>query len=161
MWGFEYLAAPMKEMPYVNQLLTTWGENHFYAIVAGAVISAVIQSSSATTGIVMGFLLAGTMELDTGVAIILGANIGTCVDALFAGFVSRSKEARLTAYAHTWLNVLGVIAFYLFIDFTFIGQQLSGQPNVNSLISVSSSLSLSRFWSFHLPIILKDYPIYT
>lgn len=131
MWGFEYLAAPLLEMEIVNQLLLTIGNNPFYAVLAGIVIAGTIQSSSATLGITMGFLSSGIMELDTAVAIMLGANVGTCVDVLFAGYVSRAKEAKLTAWAHVWINVLGVLLFLPFIGWlTALGQQLSTHPDV-------------------------------
>ena len=56
----------------------------------------------------MSFLAAGAIPLETGIAIMLGANIGTCATALLAS-IGSGKEARLTAYAHMWLNVGGAI----------------------------------------------------
>ncbi|MDA6131041.1 Na/Pi symporter, partial [Escherichia coli] len=88
--------------------------NYMFAVAAGIVLTAIIQSSTATTGIIMGFLTAGAMDLDTGIAIMLGSNIGTCVDAYLAS-IGSGKEAKLTAFAHIWLNCLGVAAFYPFI----------------------------------------------
>jgi len=130
MWGFETLAKPMKDMAYVKDLLLTLDNNLFYAVLAGAILTAIIQSSTATTGIIMGFLSAGTMNLDTGIAILLGANIGTCVDALVAS-IGSGREGKLTAFAHTWLNILGVAAFYPFIGLLAnLGEFLSSQPDV-------------------------------
>lgn len=129
MWGFETLAAPLKNMESVHALLLSLEHHTFYALLAGIVLTALIQSSTATTGIMMGFLSAGTMPLHTGIAVILGANIGTCVDALVASFVS-GREGRLAAYAHMWLNVLGVALFYPFIGLLAeLGERLSTQPD--------------------------------
>lgn len=161
MWGFEHLAAPLKEMEFVNNMLITIGNNHFYAILAGIVIAGTIQSSSATVGMAMAFLTTGVMELDTAVAVMLGANIGTCVDVLFAGWVSRVKEARLTAYAHTWVNIVGVLVFYPFIGWlTMLGQQLSSSPDVqlahvSVIFNVIVSLLVLPFANQYSNMILK------
>ena len=113
--GFEYLALPLKQYGIIDSLLSAMNDNLLLSVIAGIVITAIIQSSTATTAIIMGFLATGSMELDTGIAILLGSNIGTCVDAFLAS-IGGGKESRLTAYAHIWLNVLGVLAFYPFIQ---------------------------------------------
>ena len=92
MRGFEYLAGSVKDNDMVNQWLLTLDGNYLFAVAAGIVLTAIIQSSTATTGIIMGFLTAGAMDLDTGIAIMLGSNIGTCVDAYLAS-IGSGKEA--------------------------------------------------------------------
>lgn len=150
MWGFESLASPLKDMAFVKELLLTLDQNRLYAVVVGAFLTAIIQSSTATTGIIMGFLSASSMNLDTGIAIILGANIGTCVDALVAA-IGSGREGKLAAYAHTWLNVLGVVVFYPFIGLLAeIGSNLSSQPDVqlahiSVLFNVITSLIVLPF----------------
>jgi phosphate:Na+ symporter len=162
MWGFEYLAHPITEMKFVSEWLLTIGNNPFYAVLTGMVIAGTIQSSSATVGITMGFLMSGIMDLNTAVAIMLGANIGTCVDVLFAGYVSRAKEARLTAWAHVWLNVVGVIVFFPFIGWlSMLGEQLASRPDVqlahisvifNILVSTLVLPFVNQFSKFILKI---------
>lgn len=146
MWGFEALASPLKDTPFMHELLLTLGSSRLYAVLAGAVLTAVIQSSTATTGIIMGFLSADTMNLETGIAILLGANIGTCADALLAS-IGSGKEGKLTAYAHTWLNVFGVALFYPFIGLlAALGSFLSAQPDVQlAHISVIFNVVVSLF----------------
>ena len=130
MRGFEYFAGTLKNIEIVNRLLLTLDENLLYGVAAGILITAIIQSSTATTGIIMGFLTAGSMDLDTGIAIMLGSNIGTCVDAYLAS-IGSGKEAKLSAYAHIWLNIIGVIVFYPFIGIlTSIGLQLAAEVDV-------------------------------
>ncbi|MFE8696738.1 Na/Pi symporter [Cytobacillus sp. FJAT-53684] len=130
MRGFEYFAGTLKNIEIVNRLLLTLDENLLYGVAAGILITAIIQSSTATTGIIMGFLTAGSMDLDTGIAIMLGSNIGTCVDAYLAS-IGSGKEAKLSAYAHIWLNIIGVIVFYPFIGMlTSIGLQLAAEVDV-------------------------------
>ncbi|MBU8879442.1 Na/Pi symporter [Bacillus sp. FJAT-29790] len=150
MGGFEYLAGPLRSIEYVDQLLLNLKESHFLSILAGTFITAIIQSSTATTGIIMGFLTDGAFKLDTGIAIMLGSNIGTCVDVFLAS-IGGGKEARLSAYAHIWLNIIGVMAFYPFINLlTSIGLQLSTAADVQLahigvLFNVSSSLMVLPF----------------
>ncbi|MEH7124088.1 Na/Pi symporter [Bacillus sp. JJ1773] len=130
MGGFEYLAGPLRSIEFVNQLLIELKGSYLLSILAGTIITAIIQSSTATTGIIMGFLSGGAFGLDTGIAMMLGSNIGTCVDAFLASLLG-GKEARLCAYAHIWLNVIGVVIFYPFISFlTSLGLQLASAPDV-------------------------------
>lgn len=159
MGGFEFMAGPLKEVAWVDQLLITLDGSYFYSILAGAGITAIIQSSTATTGIIMGLLTGEAIELDTGISIMLGSNIGTCVTAFLAA-VGAGREARLSAYAHIWLNILGVIVFYPFIGMlTDLGTQLAFQADVqlahvSVIFNVISSLLVlpfaSRFGRFIL-----------
>lgn len=150
MRGFEYLAASVKDNDMVNHWLLTLDGNYLFAVAAGIVLTAIIQSSTATTGIIMGFLTAGAMDLDTGIAIMLGSNIGTCVDAYLAS-IGSGKEAKLTAFAHIWLNCLGVAAFYPFIHvLAVLGESAASSPDVqlahiSVLFNVISSLLVLPF----------------
>jgi phosphate:Na+ symporter len=114
MKGFELLARPLTELPFINNFILSINDNIFLSIITGAVITAIIQSSTAMTGITMGFLTAGLLHLDAGIAIVFGANIGTCITAMIAS-IGGGKESRLAAFAHVWLNVAGVLLFTPFI----------------------------------------------
>lgn len=113
--GFEYLAGPVAELPFMNESLLELNQSHLLSVFAGLLITAIIQSSTATTGIVMGFLSGQIIDIDAGIAIMLGANIGTCVTAYIAS-IGSGLESRLCAYAHIWLNILGVLIFFPFIS---------------------------------------------
>ncbi|MCM3663953.1 Na/Pi symporter [Mesobacillus subterraneus] len=115
MRGFTFLADPVTSLPVVEQALANLNGSHLISIATGTIVTALIQSSTAMTGIIMGFLAEGTLRMDSAVAAMLGANIGTCITALLAS-IGAGKEARLTAYAHVWLNIAGAAAFYPFID---------------------------------------------
>lgn len=150
MSGFEYLAIPLKEMGMIDSLLIHLGNSYLLSIFAGALISGIIQSSTATIGMLMGLLSTGAMELDTAVAIMLGANIGTCMDAFIAA-IGSGREAKLTAYAHIWLNVLGTAAFYPLISWlAAIGKALAQNPDaqlahISVLFNVICSLIVLPF----------------
>jgi phosphate:Na+ symporter len=160
MGGFEHLAGPLREFGFMDQLLLSLNDSYLLSVLAGTVITGVIQSSTATTGIIMGFLTNGAMAVDTGVAIMLGSNIGTCVDALLASF-GGGREARLTAYAHIWLNVLGVAAFYPFIGMlSEMGMHLAASPDVqlahvSVLFNVLCSLLVLPFANSFGKMVLK------
>jgi phosphate:Na+ symporter len=116
MKGFELLANPLTQVPFVKQALMSLNDSIFFSVMAGAVLTAIIQSSTAMTGIAMGFLTAGLLQLDAGIAIVLGANIGTCITAVIAS-IGGGQEAKLAAFAHVWLNVFGVLLFIPLIPF--------------------------------------------
>ncbi|WP_170007718.1 Na/Pi symporter [Bacillus fonticola] len=112
--GFKTLAKPLTEVSFVQTLLHQMDNSILLASLVGIVITALIHSSSATTGIGMGFVAAGVLSMPAAIAVILGANIGTCVTGYMAS-IGSGKEARLTAYAHIWLNVVGVAIFLPFV----------------------------------------------
>lgn len=83
-------------------------------ILAGAVFTALVQSSSATTGVVIALASQGLITLPAGIALIFGANIGTCVTA-FLATLGKGREARQVAIVHIVFNVFGVLLWLGFI----------------------------------------------
>ncbi|MEE4202206.1 MAG: Na/Pi cotransporter family protein [Halieaceae bacterium] len=84
--------------------------NPFFGVAIGAVFTALVQSSSATTGIVIVMASQGLITLETGIALILGSNIGTCVTAWISS-IGKPREAMQAAAAHIVFNVTGVLLF--------------------------------------------------
>lgn len=150
MRGFAFLAGPLTDLPLVQAGLLMMNSSHFWSVLAGTALTAVIQSSTALTGIVMGFLEGDILTLEAGIAAMLGANIGTCITAYLAS-VGAGREARLTAFAHIWLNVLGVAVFYPFIHvFAVIAPLTAAAPEVqlahaSVIFNVLSSLLVFPF----------------
>lgn len=148
--GFEFLAGPLTTIPHIERTMLLINESHLISIVFGAIITALIQSSTAMTGIAMGFLSVGVLNLDTGIAIMLGANVGTCITAYLAS-LGAGRESKLCAYAHIWLNVLGVTIFFPFIEMlAALGPIASAQADVqlahaSLLFNVVSSLVVLPF----------------
>lgn len=162
MSGFEFMAEPLRSIKIIDHLLLTLDNSYFYSILAGTIITGIIQSSTATTGIIMGFLTNHAIKLDTGVAIMLGSNIGTCITAFLAS-IGAGREARLSAYAHICLNIIGVALFYPFISLlTNIGLQLASQADVqlahiSVLFNVVSSLVVLPFAISYGKLIIKIF----
>jgi phosphate:Na+ symporter len=115
MRGFTFLADPVTSLPIAELALSNLNSSHFISIFTGTIVTAMIQSSTAMTGIIMGFLSEGTLSMDSAIAVMLGANIGTCITAMLAS-IGAGKEARLTAFAHVWLNIAGAAVFFPLID---------------------------------------------
>ena len=90
--------------------LFTMFENPFLAAIAGAVLTAVIQSSSASVGILQALSSTGAVSLGAAIPIIMGQNIGTCITALMSS-VGTNKNARRAALVHLSFNVLGTIVW--------------------------------------------------
>ncbi|HHY20639.1 MAG TPA: Na/Pi cotransporter family protein [Bacilli bacterium] len=114
MQGLERLAEPLTSFSLSDSFFNMANESTFIGIIAGMMISLIIQSSTATTAIAMGFVSEGSLSLTASIAIMLGSNIGTCFTAYLAAIGTR-KETKLVAYAHIWLNVIGVTLIFPFI----------------------------------------------
>ncbi len=89
-------------------------ENPFLGALVGAAFTALVQSSSATTGIVIVLAQEGLITLETGIALVLGANIGTAITAVLAA-LGKPRDAMRAAVAHTLFNVGGVILWLPFL----------------------------------------------
>lgn len=160
MKGFEYLAAPLSSIPYIKNLILQLDESHLLSVLTGTLFTGIIQSSTATTGIIMGFLEANIIEIDTGVAMMLGANIGTCITALIAA-IGSGEESKLSAYAHVWLNIIGVMIFFPLISgLANLGIKLAVDPGVqlahiSGIFNVLSSLAVLPFANGFGKLIIK------
>ncbi|MCU0857743.1 MAG: Na/Pi cotransporter family protein [Pontiellaceae bacterium] len=106
--GFE----PLRDLPDFLAWFSKFTPDTWWGIVkctlAGAGITAVIQSSSATVGITMGLAASGIINFETSVALVLGQNIGTTITAWLAS-IGASRNAKRVAYAHIIIKVIGVI----------------------------------------------------
>lgn len=95
----------------VRAFLATF-ENPLLLVLIGALLTAVVQSSSVMTSMTITMVVTGLIDLEQGIYLTMGANVGTCVTALIAGFTS-TKNAKRTALIHLIFNVSGVVAFLL------------------------------------------------
>ncbi|MCI1856574.1 MAG: Na/Pi symporter [Sporolactobacillus sp.] len=115
MAGFSSLARPLAASPTIRDLLADANGSLFYAVFAGTVFAAIIQSSSATMLVCMGFLDHHILTLPAATAIMLGSNVGTCLTTYIAS-LGAGKEGRWAAYTHILFNVLGVLLFFPLIE---------------------------------------------
>jgi len=153
---------PLRSDPTFNSILVSF-ENPFMGIMAGAVFTALIQSSSATTGIVITLASGGSITLEAGIPLIFGANIGTCFTALLAG-LNASREAKRVAIAHVTFNVIGVAVFCFWIP-TFaemVSQTSDSVPrqiaNAHTFFNVMATLIFIPFTTKIADLIIKFFP---
>ena len=153
---------PLRSDPGFNSILTSF-ENPFLGIMAGAIFTALVQSSSATTGIVITLASGGSITLEAGIPLIFGANIGTCVTALLAG-LNASRDAKRVAVAHVTFNVIGVLLFCFWIPTfaEFISQTSQNIPrqiaNAHTFFNIVASLVFIPFTGFIAKTIIHYFP---
>lgn len=109
MFAIEGAVAPLRESPWFAQLFTSL-QNPLLGILAGTLITAVIQSSSASVGILQALTTTGLVTWSSAIPIILGQNIGTCSTGLIAS-VGASKSAKRVAVVHLYFNIIGSLLF--------------------------------------------------
>ena len=153
---------PLRSNPTFNTILTSF-ENPFMGILAGAIFTALIQSSSATTGIVITLASGGSITLEAGIPLILGANIGTCVTALLSG-LNASREAKRVAIGHVTFNLIGVVLFCFWIP-TFaemVAQTSDNIPrqiaNAHTIFNILATVVFIPFTSHIANMIIRFFP---
>lgn len=155
MFGMETMSdavAPLKDNAAFTGMLTMFS-NPILGMVAGAVLTAVIQSSSASVGILQALCMSGAVTYGTAIPIIMGQNIGTCVTALISS-VGASKNAKRAAFIHLYFNMIGTILFMVgfyavnaFVRFAFLTDAVgvAGIAVIHSLFNMGCALVLFPF----------------
>lgn len=112
--GMQFMSdsmAPLRDYPGFSALMTKF-DNPILGVLAGTGVTALLQSSSASLGILQAVSNQGVISLHSAMYIILGFNIGTCVTSVLSS-VGSSKNARRTALVHVLFNIIGTIIFVL------------------------------------------------
>ena len=155
MFGMETMSAavkPLADVPQFTHILTMFS-NPILGMLAGAILTAVIQSSSASVGILQALCLTGSVPYATAIPIIMGQNIGTCVTALLSS-IGAGKNAKRAALVHLYFNVIGTAVFmivfyslYAFIDFPFMHDAagVAGIAVIHSLFNIGATILLFPF----------------
>lgn len=134
----------------MKQILERLTKNHFLGVGVGAAVTAVIQSSSATTVMVVGFVNSGMMTLRQAVWIIMGANIGTCITAVLAA-IGTGRNAKRTTIIHLSFNLIGTVVFTVLCMTTplvsLVAQLTPGRPaaqiaNMHTIFNIGTTLLL-------------------
>jgi len=155
MYGMDMMSAavkPLAEIESFRNLLLMF-ENPLLGVLAGLVLTAVIQSSSASVGILQALSLTGTITYGAALPIIMGQNIGTCVTALIS-CIGANRNARRAAMVHLYFNIIGTIVFmiaYLIAKYLLsIGLfaqiiDAAGVATVHSVFNVTCTILLLPF----------------
>lgn len=114
MFGMDSMSAavkPLADVPEFTGILTAFS-NPILGMLAGALLTAVIQSSSASVGILQALCVTGAVSYSVAIPIILGQNIGTCVTALLSA-IGAKKNAKRAAMVHLYFNIIGTAVFLI------------------------------------------------
>ena len=121
----------LKTQPFFQEAFVSFSHNHIMAVLAGALLTIILQSSSATVAITMTLAASGALTFEGGLGLILGENIGTTVTALLAS-IGTNVPAKRAARAHMMINVLGVV--YMLLLFPYFAKLVNhftpGNPDM-------------------------------
>lgn len=125
--------SPLSESKEIVGLFQKFGANPILGILVGAGVTALVQSSSASLGILQSLSMAGIVSWNSAIYIIMGQNIGTCITAMISS-IGTTKNAKGAAYIHLLFNVIGSVVFSIiaFIFFTFVNKTMG-----NAIISTT------------------------
>ena len=141
---------PLTSSPVFEQLIVTIGDNWLIGVIAGATITAILQSSSATTGILVALATAGAINIQVALPIIFGCNIGTCITAIIAS-IGANKTAHKAAAIHLIFNIVGTIIFLPFLGLlgvavTKMSPDVSRQiANAHTVFNIVNTMLLLPF----------------
>lgn len=144
--------APLADMPQFTHILTAF-TNPILGVVVGTVVTAVIQSSAASIGILQALSMVGGMTYAMAIPIIMGQNIGTCVSAMLSS-IGVNTNAKRVAAVHVLFNVIGVIVClsvfefgYILFHFKFATNNISpfGIAIVHSIFNIVTTILLFPF----------------
>lgn len=142
---------PLANSPVFEQMVLAIGDNTLIGIIVGLAMTAVLQSSSATTGILISLATAGAINIEAALPILFGCNIGTCVTALLA-CIGTTITAKKAAVLHLLFNVIGTIIFLPFIKIlgTMVTQISPGEvarqvANAHTIFNIVATVVIFPF----------------
>ena len=155
MFGMESMSGavkPLADEPGFVNLLTIF-KNPLLGVLVGAILTAVIQSSSASVGILQALSVTGAFTYGSIIPIIMGQNIGTCVTAMLSS-VGANKSAKRTAFVHLYFNLIGAAVFlsayfglnaFLRFDFSNDTVGVAGIALIHSIFNIFTTILLLPF----------------
>ena len=155
MFGMDTMSnavKPLADVPEFTSILTRFS-NPVLGMLAGLVLTAVIQSSSASIGILQALCVTGAIGYNVAIPIIMGQNIGTCVTAMISS-IGASKNAKRAALVHLYFNIIGTILFMVVFyainaiypfSFMEMAADQKGIATVHSVFNVAATVCLLPF----------------
>ncbi|ASN05219.1 Na/Pi cotransporter family protein [Virgibacillus necropolis] len=129
--------SPLRSLEAFQDLTTSMSTNPILGVVIGTLFTVIVQSSSATIGILQGLFSEGAIELKAAVPVLFGDNIGTTITAVLAS-LGASVAARRAAYVHVFFNLIGTTIFLILLGwFTQYVMFLQGQFNLNAEMTIA------------------------
>lgn len=138
--GMELMSGgmkPLSELPAFIDLTVNMREHSILGVIVGTVFTLIVQSSSATVGILQGLYSEGVLNLDASLPVLFGDNIGTTITAVFAS-IGASIAARRAAATHVLFNVVGTVIFMMILEpFTMYVEWLSGVLDIGEKMQIA------------------------
>ena len=152
---------PLAESPMFSQLMMAIDDKWVLGIFTGLVLTAILQSSSATTGILIALASTGSITINIVLPILFGCNIGTCVTALIAS-IGANKTAHKAAAIHLMFNILGTLIFIPFLKpLAYIVQDMSPGDverqiaNAHTIFNITATIILVPLSKYMIMIVNK------
>ena len=156
---------PISNLQIFNDFISVIGKNNFLGVLVGLTMTAILQSSSATTGILVALANSGNIDMNVAFPIILGCNIGTCVTAILAGLTA-NRTAKKAALLHLLFNIFGTVLFLPFSDkvVTFVNyltpdnvaRQVANAHTIFNVVITIFILPISKYFVMLVNHILPD-----
>ncbi len=124
--GLKHMSSflkPLRDIPAFSEFLVHFGSVPLLGIIAGTIVTVILQSSSATTAMIITLAALGLIDFKSAFCLELGSNIGTTITAQIAA-VGTNKTARRTAWAHTLFNVMGSLYMLILLYIPYKGQPI-------------------------------------
>ena len=166
--GMEMMSSsmePLREWPAFVEMVSTFS-NPLVGIAAGTLFTAIIQSSSASVGILQAMAAGGIVGLDSAVYVLFGQNIGTCITAVLASF-GTSRNAKRTTIIHLMFNLFGTVLFTIVCMTTpltdLVASFTPGSPdsqiaNMHTLFNIVTTLILLPFGTLLVKVAMRILP---
>ena len=154
---------PLRSAPFFINILVSFGQHPIRGIAASTIFTGIVQSSSATTALIVALGMADVITLRSAIPLLLGSNIGTCITVLLASMGSRLTSKR-AAIAHLIFNIVGVLIFLPFLgplenvvvlSSTNLPRQIA---NAHTLFNITTTLLLLPFIGILVVIVTKILP---
>ena len=143
---------PLREFPAFIELMTQF-TNPIFGIIAGAIFTAVIQSSSASVGILQTLAAGGLIPFSSAIFVLFGMNIGTCITAVLAS-IGTNRSAKRTTIIHLMFNLIGTAIFTIiclafpiadFVEATAVGRPAAQIANMHTIFNICTTVLLVPF----------------
>ncbi len=155
MFGMETMSdavKPLADVPEFTNLLTMFN-NPVFGVFAGALLTAIIQSSSASVGILQALSVTGAFTYGSVIPIILGQNIGTCVTAMISA-IGANRGAKRTAFVHLYFNLIGTV---LFLTLFYIGNAIFSFEFVGEVVGVAGIALVHSIFNVFTTVVLFPF----
>lgn len=155
MYGMDTMSGavePLADVPEFTNILTMF-KNPVFGVATGAILTGIIQSSSASVGILQALSTTGGFTYSSVIPIIMGQNIGTCVTAMLSS-IGASRGAKRAAFIHLYFNIIGTILFMIVF---YTGNALIHFPFAENVVGPANIAAIHTTFNIFATIVLLPF----